>query len=299
MSVDKEITKAYELWSSFKEEVLYENRYIVNHEVLDYLKHFSERNQKTIDYETILYRARLYTEDETFIQYLGSNFNDEGLDNTDRLMMAYRKHQINSRHESGFWGYDEKGSFVPSNNDFVNDGRANPVYIKYLYTAEEPYTALVEVRPYLNSKVSVAKIKVNESLVIADFSYESFGNFEGFEQNLIYFIMRDFTNPSNSDKKSYIPTQYVAEFMKTLGIEGIRFNSSLHGRGRNITIFNYDKCQAVGSKLYQIEDICFEAKGIAPINEKKLIHEKLKPYKKKQLNESIEGLINISEKKEN
>lgn len=42
-----------------------------------------------------------------------------------------------------------------------------------------------------------------------------------------------------------------------------------------ITVFNYEKCQPISSKLYEIEDICFEAKGIAPLNEKALIHHKL------------------------
>jgi hypothetical protein len=230
---------------------------MVNHEVLDFLKRLAEGNQKTIDKDTVLYRARLYFGDETFIQYQGSDFNNEGLDVLEQLRMAKYKHNINSRYESQFWGYDENDSFVPADNALINDGRANPAFIKYLYTAEKPYTSLVEIRPYLNSKVSVAKIRVNEPLIVADFSYESFGSFEGFEQNLMYLIMSDFSIPSDSDKKSYIPTQYVSEFIKTLGVDGIRFNSSLHGGGRNITIFNYQKCQPIGSKLYEIEDICW------------------------------------------
>lgn len=294
MSIDNELfEKAYELWTSFKEEVLYKNRFIIKHDVLDYLKHFAETNQVKIEKDTILYRARLFTDNDTYIKYASSVV--EGLEVDDHLKRAYLKlnNGTNTNPESGFWGYDEKGSFVPSNNDTVNDGRANPAFIKYLYTAEDPYTSIVEVRPYLQSKISVAQIKINEPLTIADFTYDSFGKLEGFEQNLMYLIMSDFSKPTDSDKKRYIPTQYVAEYIKTLGIDGIKFNSSLYGRGRNITIFNYEKCKPVGSKLYEIEDICFEVKGIAPINEKNLIHYKLEAYKEKEYGEILKRLLEV------
>lgn len=288
MSIDEnDFKKAYDLWNSFKQEVLYKNRFVINHNVLDYLIQMAEKNQKLVEEGKILYRARIYDGDDTFLQYLDSDFNSDGLDNIEKLILSRYKHDINTRHESGFWGFDSKSSFVPPGNDYINDGRTNPAFIKYLYTSEDPYTALVEVRPYLSSKVSIAEIRVNESLKIADFSYESFGKFEGFEQNLIYLIMKDFSLPSDSNKKNYIPIQYVAEFIKSLGFEGIKFNSSLHGRGRNLTIFNYEKCSPIGSKLYKIEDVCFEAKGIAPENETDLIHWKLKPYKEKQIEDLL------------
>ncbi|EJV56387.1 hypothetical protein IEM_05269 [Bacillus cereus BAG6O-2] len=84
--------------------------------------------------------------------------------------------------------------------------------------------------------------------------------------------------------------QYIAKFINNLGYEGIKFNSSLYKKGRNITIFNYDKCEPVSSKLYEIDDICFEVKGIAPKNEKSLVHEKLLPYKQKNLYDFLMNL---------
>lgn len=291
--------KAYELWDSFKNEVLYRNRFILNHQLLEYLKSFALRHQKILETGRILYRARIFTGDDLYLNYLDSDFNCEGLDVVEQLTMMRHKSDINSRRQDGFWGYMREDSFIPPNNDNVNEGRTNPAFIKYLYTAEDPYTALVEVRPYLKSQVSVAEIKVNESLNVADFSYESFNDLEDkFEKWLIFLIMDDLSKPVDSDKKRYIPTQYIAEYIKTIGFEGIRFNSSLHGAGRNITVFNYEKCQPVSSQLYQIEDICFDAKGIAPKYSKPLYHYKLDPFKEKQLKSFINQLkpIRVPEK---
>ena len=282
MEIDS-FKKAYDLWSSFKEEILFKNRFFTNHKVLESIKDFAEKNLKQINEETILYRARIYDRDAYFLDHLNDEVSNAELDDIEKLVMAKYKTDISLRQKSGFWGFNSEDSFVPISNNIISDGRTNPSYIKYLYTAEDAYTALVEVRPFLNSKVSVAEIKVNDLLEVADFSYESIRNFEGFEQNLIYLIMRDFSTPSNSEKKDYIPIQYIAEYIKTLGFDGIRFNSSLHGRGRNITIFNYKKCTPIGSKLYEIKDICFEAKALAPKDEDGLIHWKLEPYKEKDI----------------
>jgi hypothetical protein len=124
----------------------------------------------------------------------------------------------------------------------------------------------------------------------------AFGSLEGLERKLMFLIMEDFSTPTDSDKSSYIPCQYNAELIKAMGIEGIKFNSSLHGAGRNITIFNYEKCQPISSKLYKIEDICFEAKGIAPLNEEELVHHKLEPYKHGILNRVVKGFLESKNK---
>jgi hypothetical protein len=298
MSSDKdEVKRAFELWHAFKEEVLYRHRFNVKHEVLDHVQQVAEKCKVVIEEGKILYRARLFSADTTFLNYLKVFRSNNTPDIVPRIPMPHPTQYITSTEKSGFWGYNEKGSFVPEDNNVISDGRANPAYIKYLYTAEKPYTALVEVRPYLGSTVSVAEIRVNEPITIADFSYGGFGILDGFEQSLMYMIMDDFSTPSDSDKKSYIPCQYIAEFVKTLGVEGIKFNSSLHGAGRNVTIFNYEKCQPVGSKLYEIEDICFEAKCIAPEYTSNLMHPKLEVYKEKQFSDFIARLQN--QKKEN
>ena len=263
----------------------------MKHQVLEFLKQNAQKITIEVE-ETILYRARIYNEDDNFLRrYLYGEPSNNGMDTpVQKLSTAKYEYDIGAKQESGLWGFNSKDSFVPPNNDVIKGGRANPAFIKYLYTAEDPYTALVEARPYLGSKVSVAEIKVNESLKIADFSQRSIDKFEGFEANLIYLIMLDFSRPSDANQKDYIPTQYVAEFIKTLEFDGIKFNSSLNESGRNITIFNYKKCNPLGSKLYEVEDICLEASGLAPRNEKHLIHFKLEAHKEKCMRKLSLGL---------
>lgn len=269
------LKQGFDLWYSFKHEILYKNRFIQNHPILDYVKIIAEKNKKSIEKNTILYRARIFDGDEPDLDEWG-NF---------RADTISAKADIERKKESGFWGYDEDGSFIPQDNSVVTEGRANPSLIKYLYTSESPYTALTEVRPYLGGNISVAEIKVTEEIKIADFSYiNDFYSFDSLEDMLMRIIMRNLSNPINTNKHEYIPTQYIAEYLKNLKYDGIKFNSSLHKGGYNITIFNYSKCKAVSSKLYKIKDICIDSECIAPLNKPALKHSKLKPINKLLLN---------------
>lgn len=51
--------------------------------------------------------------------------------------------------------------------------RANYRYIPYLYCANHPYTALIEVRPRLGANVSVATIVVDEEIRLLDFTLKN------------------------------------------------------------------------------------------------------------------------------
>jgi RES domain len=181
------------------------------------------------------------------------------------------------------WGNDEQESFVPQDSDKIKDGRANPARIKYLYIAEEENTALAEIRPLLKSHVSIAKIKVLNELRIADLTHNILMNVSDNDQTLIYLIIEEFSKPNNNEPLDYLPTQYISEYIKSIGFDGIKYNSSLYSGGKNYVIFNYKKCKAISSKLYELTDICYEAKCLGPIGQllgqKDLYHRKLGPYR--------------------
>ena len=83
----------------------------------------------------------------------------------------------------------------------VLDGRGNPQYIRYLYLADSDYTALVEVRPQLKSRINIAKIINNDELNIVDFSLDGFR--EG--ADFYFFIMEEFSEIYKNELKQYLP----------------------------------------------------------------------------------------------
>lgn len=234
-------------FKEFIEEIKYKNRNPKNTEVLKLLDNKSTNPFRTIEAGTILYRSRII-EDES---------------------------KINQ--SNGFFGYSAKESFVPP-IEKTNDLRANYKYIPYLYCAGDPYTSLVEVRPRLGAHVSVARIKVNNDMLLLDFTRQSIPNDMSKEKvDLFDDISSLFSKPIAIDDEilDYIPTQFIAEYAKNLGYDGIAFRSSLTPELKdqdtvlhkeldryNIVIFNYENCEPIKSNVFEIIFNHIESKQI-------------------------------------
>ena len=82
------------------------------------------------------------------------------------------------------------------------------------------------------------------------------------------------------DTLDYIPTQYIAEYAKNLGYDGITFESSLTPElsgidgssidtdRYNVVVFNYEKCIPVRSNLFEVFGQYTECKQIDNDNKK-------------------------------
>ncbi len=54
---------------------------------------------------------------------------------------------------------------------------------------------------------------------------------------------------------NYIESQIIAEYLRHLGYDGIRYGSSLHRGGFNLTVFDVSKCEAVFSTNMRLENL--------------------------------------------
>ncbi len=190
--------------------------------------------------------------------------------------------------EKNFYGYNEKDSFVPPVEQ-TKDMRANYKYIPYLYCANNPYIALVEIRPRLGSLVSVATIVNEEPMRLLDFTIQNKpSKMSEAKKNLFLDLSILFSNPvaNDDDILDYIPTQFIAEFAKNMGYDGIAFSSSLtpninknNPDRYNFVIFNYNKCRVVKSNVVKITNIDIESSQIdddpIKLNIKSFVEERL------------------------
>lgn len=242
------------LWHDFHETIYYKNRFFLKHRILEILSDYISKNILEIEVGSIYYRARIIKDSSTTELMLYKCYaapEGERLD-----IKFYSK-------SNPFRGFTKEASFVPPKGINVTDGRANPKYIKYLYMAEDPTTAIFEVRPFIYDAVNVAKIQVNKPLKIANIAVDinlSEKNETTIDMHVMSIIQGAFSRPTN-DVDDYIPTQIITEYIKSLGYDGIRFNSSLYSKGVNLTIFNYDTCEAISSQDFRIENIKLTARA--------------------------------------
>lgn len=149
-----------------------------------------------------------------------------------------------------FWGYGQEESDAPP-KDKTPAGRANPKNISYLYIAEDIKTAMMEVRPNVFQDVSIATIKIMKDLRLFDFCYSDSEEEMGKSFDLSIISGR-FSTPNFGGEDNYYATQYLCEFIKELGFDGIRFYSSLNQNGKNIVLFDTNKQQDTDCKNYEI-----------------------------------------------
>lgn len=221
----------------FIKEIQYNNRNPRDTKALQLLDDVSTNPEILIDINTNLYRCRIITDDS----------------------------KINN--EKNFYGYNAEDSFIPPVNQ-TKDLRANYRYIPYLYCANNPYIALVETRPRIGALVSIATIVNEKPIRLLDFTIQNKpSKMSDAKKNLFLDLSTLFSTPiaNEDDILDYIPTQFIAEYVKNIGYDGIAFSSSLtpevnkaHLERYNIVVFNYMKCNVIKSNIVKITGINIE-----------------------------------------
>lgn len=116
-------------------------------------------------------------------------------------------------------------------------GRLNVSNIPVLYMAEQLDTAILEVQPYLEANVAIAKCVAKKGLRVLDLTIES--EDDKSIHNFRRMIGQLFSKPykPNEKERNYLPTQYLAEYIKNQGFDSVKYLSALHEGGINVCIF--------------------------------------------------------------
>lgn len=180
--------------------------------------------------------------------------------------------------EYGISGFDKYNSKEPPIG-VAPSGRANMSGTTILYVSDNPYTACAEVRPRLTDCISVGIFKVCKPMTIIDFSEDQNVSVLSDSEDsfsvakLLTNVMVQFASPVSSTD-DYIVTQYIADYIRKHGIDGICYKSSLTN-GKNYAIFNCaeDYIQFVSSSIYYCHNISYD---FIDINEEKKCIQKSK-----------------------
>lgn len=151
---------------------------------------------------------------------------------------------------------------------FAAEGRANPKGIPYLYLATDKETAMSEVRPWIDSLISVGQFKTKKDLRLIDCSVHSGkGSVFYVEEpsdekralSVWSHIDKAFSEPgtSSNNTSDYVPTQILTELFKAEGYDGIVYKSSL-SVGFNLVLFDIDAADITNCFLYNTESIAFK-----------------------------------------
>mgnify|MGYP001045856302 CR=1 FL=1 len=297
IKIDKE-------WSAFSKEIKEKSRFFPNNTaVLQRIDRYKDIATDTLRVGDCFFRARIYNPfDEKLIklnemvaQMLSSespceDFLSETMQFPASALFVSIKLLVDAEHGKfkniyedwrkeyqPFLGYNERASDAPP-SDIVTEGRANPRHISYLYAASDVNTAISEIRPMNGQIVSVATIEIQKELKIYGFDkkriWDDTHNFA--DQIELSYIAELFSMPCYGDETKYLPTQYICDYIRSLGYDGIRYDSSLCSGGHNIALFDtsvknndiHENYKIIDSKLYEANsNITAERSTATPHNE--------------------------------
>lgn len=133
-------------------------------------------------------------------------------------------------------------------------GRANPVGIPYLYLSFALETCIYETRVANHTRVAVGTFHATRDLSVlnlADIEPPDFFDVSEIDSvaeqvrrvsfhRYLSALGDELRKPvrTSDQPTDYIPTQYLCELAKSLGLDGVLYSSSLHSEGRNLVLFD-------------------------------------------------------------
>lgn len=163
----------------------------------------------------------------------------------------------------------EMGSPPP---ELASGGRANPVGIPYLYLASTKETAFAEIRAKVGQRVAIAEFDIRGARILdlatprvtaSPFQFEETAQVRdaASKMHLLEAIGQSLAQPhTESEDLNYIPTQYICEFVKSIGFDGVLYGSS-QSEGLNVVLFHPARWSAKNVKYFEIQKV--ETKCIA------------------------------------
>jgi RES domain-containing protein len=141
----------------------------------------------------------------------------------------------------------------------AREGRINPKGIPCLYLATHEDTAMSEVRPWHEARISVGRFELTQDVVLVDCSQEWPTDTTNQEAVNWHYIGEAFSRPitSTDDVCDYAPTQILAEAFRQRGYDGIIYNSGLNNDGKNVALFNPSHAEVKELFLYTLSDVSY------------------------------------------
>lgn len=217
-------------WETLRDEMMYRNRWFLDMSLdTDRLRQLLD-HLPTAGLPRLWYRARIRSGDETF-------------------------------------AIDKMGA--PPKR-LASHGRANPAGIPYLYLGSKPETAAAEIRPHTGEIACVADFTIpeiqavdlrNPRKLVSPFILEDASAIGQLRADLPFLerLGEELTRPvlPSGAAIDYIPSQYLCEFIKKSGFDGVVYRSSVSD-GINLALFDPDKAGGGTVTLYNVARVSVE-----------------------------------------
>ena len=216
-------------WQEFSEYIKYTNRFHASMFHAEMFEKYLENAEKEYAEGTVMYRARISPNSEGF------SISEMGAPPTDKRI----------------------------------SGRVNPEGIGILYLSLDKETVFHEARASTLDFVSVGDFRLKRSIRVVNLTEISkvspFLFIEDLEQyaanrKVFQEIALEIAKPvrRNDAPLEYLPTQYITEFIKSRGYDGVEYASTLRSGGYNLAIFDEQVFECIDVKTVEVSKITYD-----------------------------------------
>lgn len=231
-SMDESYLKKYSMlgiyqWEDFVEEIKKENRFHTNIINKDILKNILGAICKRYKAGQKFYRARIW--------------------------------ETKYRYEKDAMGAPPAGK--------ASAGRANSEGISRLYLANSIDTTLHETRARVNDYATVATFQLLEDIEVVDLAtIDKISPFKGIDSSLLAInlphlrkIGYEISKPlrRHDSPLDYLPTQYISDYIKSIGFSGIEYKSTMCKNGINFAFFDEMLFECIATENYDIDSLTY------------------------------------------
>lgn len=174
--------------------------------------------------------------------------------------------------EKGTKGFSRKEMWAPP-DDVASPGRANSKGQSCLYLSSKRKTTIKEIRAHAFDYVTIATFKLVKDVRVLDLSSIThnspfYANTDKIayliNERLLRSIETDLAKPMSrwDSDLDYLPTQYISDFAKFLGYDGVKYFSTFDKESYNLALFDSSVCDCIYHRNFLIGDLDYKMSAI-------------------------------------
>ena len=162
-------------------------------------------------------------------------------------------------------GHLRKEMWAPP-DDVASPGRVNSKGQSCLYLCSHKKTTVKEIRAHAFDYVTIATFRLERNVRVLDLSSIIHSSPFYSETNKINYLLNettlrqiqyDLAKPMSrlDSELDYLPTQYISDFAKFLGYDGVKYFSTFNRESYNVALFKSDACKCTYHRNFLIGDL--------------------------------------------
>lgn len=152
----------------------------------------------------------------------------------------------------------------------VNGGRVNPTGISVLYLSNSQETTLYEIRAGVYDYVTVGRFRLKKDIEVINLAnIDRISPFIGIDYGFDFMqyatnighlkmIGQEIAKPLRNDNAlDYLPTQYISDYIRSKGYDGIEYISTMCKNGVNLAVFDQNLFKCIDTAVYDVKSITY------------------------------------------